>query len=430
MLPRWPSGGKIVVAFLSLPGAPLSLPFATTAGTHVARPRHLFQEPAMKPGYMLAALLVLMPAGARGQTYTASHLQAAHELLGALQTAETVTASVTAALESQFRENRERPPFGKLMDDFLRDRVNQAVVADELAALYASRFNEQELRELAAFFGTPVGRKLARENADIMDEEWTIGERHGDVLGDDLWEVLLATATRGTVVAGTPATGVLTETDFRLESGSYFQVYTLEALAGDRVRITLRSTEFDALLGVIGDGLPESCAEGCSYDDDSGGGLDAMVRITIPEDGTYKVFVASARPDETGTFTLLAEILPSGRAPELRTVAIGESREGAITEADAELESGQYYHLYRFDASAGQRIEITLRSSDFDAGLFLGTMAEGRWRHVADDDDSGGDTDAQIVVELAETGPYFVRVTTFESMETGTYTLTIRQVSP
>lgn len=55
---------------------------------------------------------------------------------------------------------------GKLRND-LRPRA--AELADEIAKLYASRFTEQELKDVLAFYKTPLGQKVIAEEPKILD---------------------------------------------------------------------------------------------------------------------------------------------------------------------------------------------------------------------------------------------------------------------
>ena len=81
--------------------------------------------------------------------------------------------------------------------------------------------------------------------------------------------------------------GALSAESGRMADGSPYEEHVIEAEAGERLDITLTSGSFDAYLMVF-DG-DEKIAE----DDDSGGGLDAQLFVTIPEDGTYRIVANS-----------------------------------------------------------------------------------------------------------------------------------------
>jgi hypothetical protein len=100
----------------------------------------------------------------------------------------------------------------------------------------------------------------------------------------------------GDIAAGGTASGTVT-------NDAYMHIFTLEGTAGDEVTITATGTGgLDAYLGLI-DPNDEVIAE----DDDSAGGTDAQIAITLPESGTYLIVVTRNGIDQgtsTGDYTL------------------------------------------------------------------------------------------------------------------------------
>ena len=95
----------------------------------------------------------------------------------------------------------------------------------------------------------------------------------------------------------------------------YAEVYRFEPRRGDCVDFVMRSDEVDSVLVVqIDGGYP------IAQDDDSGGGRDAHIRGTLKDDFSIWVVATTARPDETGSYTLSASTcdgheLPRSAAP-------------------------------------------------------------------------------------------------------------------
>ncbi len=92
--------------------------------------------------------------------------------------------------------------------------------------------------------------------------------------------------------------GSLSTTSQTMADGSPYEEHSIEAVAGERLDITLTSGSFDAYLMVF-DG-DEKIAE----DDDSGGGLDAQLYVTIPEDGTYRIVANSYGEAASGEYLI------------------------------------------------------------------------------------------------------------------------------
>jgi hypothetical protein len=106
-------------------------------------------------------------------------------------------------------------------------------------------------------------------------------------------------------------------------------------------------------------------------------------------------------------------------------IALGETVEGRFTSADPTLPDHSHYRIYRFRGTPGQRIAITLRSSDFDAFLSGGSMAGDEFVGEHYDDDGAGGTDARMEVAVGSDGTYYIRANTLIGGETGAYTLRV-----
>jgi hypothetical protein len=95
----------------------------------------------------------------------------------------------------------------------------------------------------------------------------------------------------------------------------------------------------------------------------------------------------------------------------------------SLTTTDVLLQDGSRGELWMFEGTAGQCTEIIMKSSEFDAYLVLRQNAP-FGAIVAEDDDSGGGTDALIRMRLPATDSYFVTASSYSSGQVlGRYTL-------
>ena len=246
---------------------------------------------------------------------------------------------------------------------------------------------------------------------------------------------------QGKLQLGRGESGSLASTDSRLESdSSFYDMWTYTGRAGETIRVTLKSTEFDAYLSV-GQGDDGEFTE-LDSDDDGAGGTDSKVAVTLPEDGEYAVRVNSLGSGETGAYTVLVEQgdpsevdadmemedVSDGESvatplPEPMPIRAGQTVQGELSVDDAKMEDNSYYDLYTFQAKRGQRVTITMRSSNFDSYLAFGRIEDASFNTLESDDDSGGGEDSQIEFNIPRDGEYAIRANSLFEDVTGGYSL-------
>lgn len=246
---------------------------------------------------------------------------------------------------------------------------------------------------------------------------------------------------QGKLQLGKGGSGSLASTDSRLESdSSFYDMWSYTGRAGETIRVTLTSTDFDTYLSVgRNDGGEFSELDS---DDDGAGGTDSKVVVTLPEDGEYAVRVNSLSAGETGAYTLLVEqgdpsevAVDSEEAeesdseavatplPEPTPIRAGQTVQGELTSDDAKMEDNSYYDLYTFQAKRGQRVTITMRSSAFDSYLAFGQIEDASFSTLESDDDSGGGEDATIEFNIPRDGEYAIRANSLFEDVTGSYSV-------
>lgn len=241
----------------------------------------------------------------------------------------------------------------------------------------------------------------------------------------------------GDLTLGEPITGTLSDS-------AYAQVYSVELQGGVEFVAVMYAAEgslLDPYLIVAteaGDVLAEDDDSGIQAE---GGKFDALVQLTIPQDGVYLVAATRSGVDagkSSGDYVLFAGIpnetpvvseqpvqqdLPPGMA-YIGEIAVGAAVPGTIS-ADS------YIHLYEYAGTAGEQITITMTGSGgLDA--YLGLLDPSN-EVIAEDDDSGGGTDAQIAIRLPESGSYLIVATRAgldQGSTTGPYTLKLTAGTP
>ncbi|MFC3100829.1 PPC domain-containing protein [Altererythrobacter lauratis] len=200
-------------------------------------------------------------------------------------------------------------------------------------------------------------------------------------------------------------------------TGGNPRLYTIRGEAGQllEVALTARGDDLDPLLILYkGSG---TMGEEVARDDDGGGGLNSLLRIRLPESGTYTI-AASAYNASEGQFTLrVAPLRDVAATTGEQALGFGDPAEGYLTQsAYGEVEGEESAVTYRLGAEAIAAIragagEVTINmttpafeDSDFpsniDPFLELGFETPLGYSSVMSDDDGGEGLNARLAVDL------------------------------
>lgn len=228
------------------------------------------------------------------------------------------------------------------------------------------------------------------------------------------------------LVPGTPANGVLEDGDLQSE-GAYYDVWLYEGRAGERLTVSLRSRDFDAVLRV-GHWVRGRWRE-LGSDDDGGRGTDSELAVILPADTRYEVHASAFAAGEAGGYALeaasmrdAAEVVTVPSGADLPFLLPGATRDEALREDDYPDENGGVFDAYTYLASAGETATVELASSDFDGVLRIGTREGGDWREL-DRAAADGGTRARLTRTFPERGEYEIRVGSARAGQTGAYAL-------
>ena len=105
----------------------------------------------------------------------ASHRAAADELLDAMKLKEVQLDAAKQMLDIMVKQN----PILEANKDILEETIKKALawdaIKDDYAKVYMEEFTEPELKKLAAFYRTPLGRKLAKKTPVLAAKGAKIG---------------------------------------------------------------------------------------------------------------------------------------------------------------------------------------------------------------------------------------------------------------
>jgi len=93
--------------------------------------------------------------------------------------------------QSKYMFEQQNPNLGNPLRDVaakLRNELapRQAELNSEVAKVYASRFTEKEIKDLLAFYQSPLGRKLIAEEPRALDQSMTYAQDWARRLSDEV----------------------------------------------------------------------------------------------------------------------------------------------------------------------------------------------------------------------------------------------------
>lgn len=106
--------------------------------------------------------------------------------MGADRQFDTVIATMTSGLANVVKQQHPARAkdidevFAKLADKF---RARKDEIVTMVTPLWAEKFSVAELNEISAFFKTPIGQKLVREQPGIMQRSMQLGMAWGQAIG-------------------------------------------------------------------------------------------------------------------------------------------------------------------------------------------------------------------------------------------------------
>ena len=141
---------------------------------------------------VVAGLALVGPVAYAQQQPSAAAMSTAKEIVattGAISLFDPLIPGVIEQAKSLYLQ--QNPGLAKDLNDIsaqlrkeLTPRFSELV--DEVAKNYASRFNEQELKDLLAFYKSPVGGKLLSEQPKIVDASLKFAQTWANTLSEQV----------------------------------------------------------------------------------------------------------------------------------------------------------------------------------------------------------------------------------------------------
>lgn len=214
----------------------------------------------------------------------------------------------------------------------------------------------------------------------------------------------------------------------RLNDDSFLDRYDLNVTSNTKMRIDMTSTALDPYVYIL-----DQNGNPVAQDDDSGGGLNARLDITL-QAGRY-IVLASAQPQQTGPYTLTITPAVDPCAVN-RTITIGVPQNNTITANDCAVGAQGPMRLtqrFALTVTTAGPLQVDMTSNAIDPYIIIQSATTGAVLAEHDDIDPGVNRNARIAANFPA-GQYIINTTTFDdslsSTQTGAYTLSVATIAP
>jgi hypothetical protein len=150
------------------------------------------QSSSLSPVVFIAAFICacLGPVAAQAQQPSAAAVAMAREVIvtkGATSMTDPLVRGVIESVKNSFvptnpNLTRELNDVAAILHKELDGKSSEVV--DQMARAYASRFTEQELKNLLVFFKTPLGEKYIREEPNALEDGLKRAQQWADTFAD------------------------------------------------------------------------------------------------------------------------------------------------------------------------------------------------------------------------------------------------------
>ncbi|HTL30050.1 MAG TPA: DUF2059 domain-containing protein [Tepidisphaeraceae bacterium] len=151
------------------------------------------------------ALLCAFPMRAQAEEHTPEHHAAALELMESMKIRTLLDDAVNKMLDGQIRQNPQIARFKPIMTEFFKKYMSWDAIKEDMANLYCDEFSADELKQLTAFYKTPIGQKLADKQPVLMAKSGELGQKRVQAHIGELQQAIQAEMMKGATTTTAPA---------------------------------------------------------------------------------------------------------------------------------------------------------------------------------------------------------------------------------
>lgn len=126
----------------------------------------------------LLGLVGLLSVGtATAAEPTKSHKDAAESVLQSMNLDKQFESAIDVMLAQRIKTDPRLDPFKDVMKAFFKKHMSYEALKVDLIKMYADTFTESELKELATFYKSPLGKKMIEKQPALIQKGAELGGR-------------------------------------------------------------------------------------------------------------------------------------------------------------------------------------------------------------------------------------------------------------
>jgi hypothetical protein len=126
---------------------------------------------------LLTIAVFAFVASTQARADPASHRAAAASVLDLMNMDAVLTQAIDQTLKAEIASNPTIAPYEQQMRAFFAKYMSWASLKNDFVTIYADEFTEDELKQIAAFYRTPVGQKAVQKLPVLLAKGAALGQQ-------------------------------------------------------------------------------------------------------------------------------------------------------------------------------------------------------------------------------------------------------------
>ncbi|MDQ6831027.1 MAG: DUF2059 domain-containing protein [Gemmatimonadota bacterium] len=130
--------------------------------------------------FVVLAMLTMASGAAHAQGIppaTASQIQGAEHLLVVMDAKRLLESTIESSIQTQLKQMPQLAQVQDVLRNFMAQYMSYESLKPDLVSMYAHAFTEQELRDMAAFYETPLGHVVLTKLPEISAKGAALGQQ-------------------------------------------------------------------------------------------------------------------------------------------------------------------------------------------------------------------------------------------------------------